>query len=121
VAMGTGVEQTLSGITYKTYAAPVAEVRQASLTSLRRMQMTVTEDRASEAGWSIKATASDRTIEIALEQLTPNTTRMRVDVDKGSLFFKDAATATEIMMQTAQTLDEKPTAAPVAAKATKRS
>ena len=119
VAMGTGVDHTLSGITYKTFTAPIGEVRQASLRTLRTMDMAVTEDGASANGWAIKATAADRTIEIELEKLTANTTRMRVGVDKGGIFFKDAATATEIVTQTAQTIDERPI--PAATKAAKRS
>ena len=118
VAMGTGVDHTLSGITYKTFTAPVGEVRQASLRTLRQMDMTVTDDHASEDGWTITAAAAERTIDIGLEKLTANTTRMRVAVDKGGIFFKDAATATEIVSQTAQTIDERPRPAPakVAAK-----
>ncbi|MBI3517235.1 MAG: DUF3568 family protein [Proteobacteria bacterium] len=118
VAMGTGVDHTLSGITYKTFTAPLGEVRQASLKTLRQMDMTVTDDRAGEGGWIIQAAATERTIDIELEKLTPNTTRMRCAVDKGGIFFKDAATATEIVTQTAQVLDERPL--PASAKTARR-
>jgi hypothetical protein len=117
--MGTGVDHTLSGITYKTFTAPIGEVRQASLRTLRQMDMTVTDDRASENGWAIKASAAERTIEIELEKLTSTTTRMRVAVDKGGIFFKDASTATEIVTQTAQALEDRPAPAPT--RASKRS
>ncbi len=123
VAMGTGVEHTLSGITYKTFTASVDDMRQATLTTFQRMEMTVTEDSKSDDGWKISATAVQRTIDVELEMLTPSTTRMRVVANKGEIFFKDASTATEIILQTAQSLDDlkaKAAAAPVApAKTTK--
>ena len=107
VAMGTGVEQTMSGITYKTFAAPVADVRTAALSSLHRMDMKVTADASSDKGWKIAGAAAGRTIDVQLEKLTPKTTRMRVVVAQDdSIFFKDASTATEILLQTADTLDD---------------
>ncbi len=118
VAMGTGVDHELSGITYKTFTASIDDVRQASLRTLRTMDMAVSEDHASDDGWVITASATERTIDIELEKLTSTTTRMRVAVDKGGIFFKDAATATEIVMQTAQTLDDRPAPAATPAKAT---
>lgn len=106
VAMSTGVDQTLSGITYKTFTAPLARVRRAALNSLHQMDMKVTEDHRSEDGWTISANASQRTVDIELEKLTSKSTRMRVVVEQeGKLFFKDASTATEIVLQTADTLD----------------
>jgi hypothetical protein len=50
-----------------------------------------------------------------LEQLTPATTRMRVVTNKGDFFFKDGATSTEIIIQTAQIVESD--AATTAAKA----
>ena len=46
-----------------------------------------------------------------LERLTPQATRMRVVANEGALFFKDSSTATEIILQTAQTLENNPTGA----------
>lgn len=54
----------------------------------------------------VSGTARDRIIDIELESVTARTTRMRVVANKGHIFFKDAATATEIILQTAQALDE---------------
>lgn len=107
VAMGTGVEQTLSGITYKTFTNPIGEVHTATLRTLDRMDMRMTGDSKTPEGRAITATAAGRTIEIELERLTPNTTRMRVKAIKDdSMIFTDASTATEIILQTAQTVDE---------------
>lgn len=102
---GAGVDHTLSGITYKTFAASLAEMRLATLMTLERMDMTVTKDQESETGREIEATARDRTIDIELEAISQKTTRMRVVANQGEIFFKDSATATEIILQTAETLE----------------
>jgi hypothetical protein len=104
VAGGAGVNHTLSGIVYKTFTTPVKELRVATLKTLNRMQMKVSSDKQAEFGWQINATAFDRTINIELERLTPVTTRMRVDTSKDT-FFKDSATSTEIILQTAQVVE----------------
>src|SRR5690606_28249381 len=75
VAMGSGVEHTLNGIALKTFTAPSEDVRVATLDALRRMDMTIGEEGDSEEGWTIQATARDRTIDIELESLTRNLTR----------------------------------------------
>lgn len=105
IAGGAGVNHALNGISYKTFTAPVRQVRAATLKSLSRMEMKVTSDAKSDAGWRIEAAAAERTIEIDLEVLTPATTRMRVVTNNGGLFFKDSATSTEIILQTAQRLE----------------
>lgn len=107
VAMGSGVEHTLNGIAFKTFTAPVDEIRVATMDAFRRMDMTVTEDAKTEEGWKLAATARDRVIDVELEGLTRNLTRMRVVANKGEIFFKDAATGTEVIMQVAQSLDER--------------
>jgi len=45
---------------------------------------------------------------------------MRVVANKGSLFFKDSSTSTEIILQTAQTLQDDPTGAKSARKTYRR-
>ena len=105
IAGGTGVDHTLSGIAYKTFPTAIAELRLATLTTLKRMDMPVSRDEKVEDGWEIEAKASDRKIEIELESLTKQASRMRVVVHKGNVFFRDAATGTEIVIQTAETLD----------------
>ncbi|MDX1483164.1 MAG: DUF3568 family protein [Alphaproteobacteria bacterium] len=105
IAGSTGVNHTLSGIVYKTFTTPVKELRVATLRTLSRMKVKVTDDKKEDFGWRIDATAYQRTIEIELERLTPAATRMRVITNKGSIF-KDSATSTEIILQTAQHLDK---------------
>ncbi len=104
IAGSTGVNHTLSGIVYKTFTTPMKDLRTATLKTLNRMQIKVTADKKAKFGWRIDGTAFERTIEIELERLTPSVTRMRVTVDKGSIF-KDSATSTEIILQTVQRLE----------------
>jgi hypothetical protein len=104
VAMGTGVDYTLNGIAYKTFVAPLPRARQATLASLNRMGMTVVEDKKSDSGWTITATAEGRDIDIDLQRLTPRMTRMRVVANTGP-FFKDRATEAAIIDEAADTLD----------------
>jgi hypothetical protein len=104
IAGGTGVSHTLNGIAYKTFTASLGEIRVATLRALNRMEIKVAENAESEEGWKILATAKNREIEIELEELTPKTTRMRVVANKDAII-KDAATATEIIIQTVRILD----------------
>jgi hypothetical protein len=104
VSSGTGVNYTLDSIAYKTFAASEAEVRAATLRTLKRMAMDVTENGATETGRQITAVAGDRTVDIELDRITSKTSRMRVNVKKGWLF-RDRATAGEIIVQTEKTLD----------------
>jgi Protein of unknown function (DUF3568) len=105
VSAGTGVSYTLDSIAYKTFTAPLEGVHHATRTTLGQMDITVQEDQPTESGRKLVAAAGDRTIEIELDRLTTQTARMRVNAKQG-WFFKDRATATEIIVQTARTLEE---------------
>jgi len=107
VSTGTGVSYTLDSIAYKTFTVPVENLQSATLTTLKRMDITVKENKPSESGRIITAAASGRNIEIELDRLTAQTSRMRVNAKQGWLM-RDRATATEIIVQTAQTLDDQP-------------
>jgi hypothetical protein len=109
--MTAGVEHTLNGIVYKTFSAPANEVRFATLKTLDRMGMPLTDDQKTETGWQLSAKAKDRSVDIDLESLTDTATRIRVVANEGMMFFKDSATATEIILQTAQTLQDDAAAA----------
>jgi hypothetical protein len=116
VSAGTGVSYTLDSIAYKTFTAPEEGLRAATLKTLKRMDIKVEENQKTESGRKIVAVAEDRAIEIELDRLTSQTTRMRVNVKQG-MFFKDRATATEIIIQTDRTLDDAPVRARAAAPA----
>ena len=111
VVINAGIEHTMSGIAYKTFTAPLDELLLATNDTLRRMDMTATEDSATPDGRHIAATTTNREIDIELEQVSAATTRMRVTVNKGGLFFKDSATGAEIIVQTTQIIADRQTRA----------
>lgn len=102
VGSAAGVQHTLNGIVYRTFTAPLPQVRGAAIASLNRMGIKVDSHDKSKEGEVIKAKASGREIEIELDALTPNTTRMRTAVRNG--LFMDSATSTEIILQTERVL-----------------
>ena len=107
VAAGTGTAYTLDGIAYRTFTAPVEEMRRATLASLKRMDIGVESDDMTAEGRALGAKAADRTVYVDLERLTGRTTRMRVTAKQG-WFWRDRSTAGEIIAQTERSLDELP-------------
>jgi hypothetical protein len=103
VATGTSVSYTLDGIAYRTFTAPISQVEGATRTALDRMGIKIEGTSKTEQGKAIKAVSNDRQIEIELEMVSPKTTRIRTVARQG-IFFKDRATATEIIMQTERVL-----------------
>ena len=104
MAASQGLDHTLSGISYKTFAPPINEIRVATFRARERLGMDVVAQVKTEFGWGITTVAYKRTIDIELEALTSRATRMRVVANKGDIFFKDAATPTEVIIQTAEML-----------------
>lgn len=103
VGAATGVQHTLNGITYKTFTAPLPQVRSATLNSLNHMGIKVASREKTKDGEVIKASANERQIEIELDAITQSTTRMRTSVRNG--LFMDSATGTEIILQTEKALN----------------
>jgi hypothetical protein len=103
VTAGTSVSYTLDGIAYRTFTAPLPQVESATRTALNRMGIKVDSTAKTEQGKAIKATSNDRDIEIELEMVSAKTTRIRT-VAKQGIFFKDRATAGEIIYQTEKVL-----------------
>jgi hypothetical protein len=97
---GNGCWRT--GIAYRTFSVPLPKVRSAVMTAFDRMGIAVGSKEKIENGERFTAKASDREIEIELEAITPKTTRMRSTARSG--IFRDAATATEIILQTERVL-----------------
>jgi hypothetical protein len=83
----------------RTFTLPLLKVKTASLGALKRMGIQFEEVKKIENGELITARVGKRAIEVELESLTANTTRMRVVARDGSLFY-DGATASEIIVQT---------------------
>jgi hypothetical protein len=105
VTAGTAVSYTLDGVAYRTFTASLPKVEKATLTALNQMGIKVEGKEKAEDGQVIKATATERQIEVQLETVSANTTRIRTVVKQG-VFFKDRATATEIILQTERILNQ---------------
>jgi endonuclease YncB( thermonuclease family) len=99
------ITHTINGITYRTFTAPQAKVRVATIRALERMQIKLISDSLQNKSniRLVTAKSSERRIEIELEPISPNTTRMRVTA-KGSGLFYDASTAEEVIQQTKASL-----------------
>jgi hypothetical protein len=95
----------MDGIAYRTFTAPLAQVERATLMALNDMGMEVDGAEKTDEGKAIKAKGADRQIEIELEAISSKTTRIRT-VAKQGVFFKDRATATEIILQTERILGQ---------------
>ena len=100
VGMATGVSHTLGGMVYKTFTASQSQVKKATTGALGRMQVKVVKSEREGANETITAKAGDRDIEVVLESLTPNTTRMKVTARQNGGLLTDGATATEVILQT---------------------
>ena len=103
VSTGTAVSYTLDGIAYRTFTAPLPEVEQATLAALNEMGMEIESAEQTDEGKAIKAKGVDRQIEVELQAISSKTTRIRT-VAKDGVFFKDRATATEVILQTERIL-----------------
>jgi hypothetical protein len=101
-----GVERTMSGAMYRTFSAPLADVRDAVRQSFRDLEIQVTEDELLIGGGAkILGEALHRHITVRLEPVTPALTRLKLVVRQG-VFGRDRATASELIEQTARALDE---------------
>src|SRR5262249_51357855 len=80
------------------------KVKGAARTALNRMGIKIEATAKTEQGKAIAATGNEREIEVELEAVSSNTTRIRT-VAKQGFFVKDRATATEIILQTEKVLD----------------
>ena len=104
-AAGIGGSQALShtinGITYRTFTASAPAVKTATINALGRMKIKVVSDGKPDKNnlRVITAKATGRSIEVQIEPISDNATRMRVLAKSGGLFY-DSATADEIIQQT---------------------
>jgi hypothetical protein len=101
------VGYSMSGISYRTFTAPLPVVKRASIAALENMGITLESSGKFDEGETLYARAAARTVEIELEALSQRATRMRVSTRDGG-FFYDGATASEIVAQTQKVLEAPP-------------
>ena len=94
----------IDGVAARTFTASAAEVRAASLAALERMGITLDSSTSQEGSEILVARAPSREIEIELEPITKQATRLRVTARGASIFY-DNATAIELVQQTGKILD----------------
>lgn len=94
-----GITKTMSGAISRTFTASLPRVRSAALAALQHMQIDVRSTGKFEGGEKIKAKSISRYIDIKLEEISPNVTRMSVTAKSG-IFSYDSATGAEILLQT---------------------
>jgi hypothetical protein len=101
------ISHTINGITYRTFTTTAPKVKTATISALGRMKIkVVSEGKPDKKNVRIiTAKTDERKIEIQIEPISPNTTRMRV-IAKSSGLFYDSATADEIIAQTKRQLGE---------------
>jgi len=95
------LRHTINGITYRTFTATAPEVKVAAMNALWRMKIKVVTDGRPDKNnlRTITAKSSGRSIEVQIEPISDNATRMRVVAKSGGIFY-DSATADEIIQQT---------------------
>jgi hypothetical protein len=100
----TALRYNIDGVAARTFTASAAEVRSASLGALERMGIALDSSTPQEGSEILVARAPNREIEIELEPITKQATRLRVTA-RGSSLFYDNATAVELVQQTGKILD----------------
>ena len=100
----SALRYNLDGVASRTFTAPAAAVKSASLTALERMGMKLASESATESSALIHARAARREIEIEVEPITARATRLRVTARDDQSIFYDSATALEIVQQTEKSL-----------------
>jgi hypothetical protein len=99
----TAINYSFNGGASRTFTAPLAEVKAASLDTLSLMGIRVDGFEDTTQGETIKGSAIQRSVSVDLEPISSKATRMRVVARNKGIFF-DTATATEIVLQTEKAL-----------------
>jgi hypothetical protein len=94
------VQHRMASTPARTFTAPLVRVKAASIGALQRMGIVGEEVKQVEKGEVIIARLGGREIEVDLEVLSEQATRMRVVARNGGFLSYDGATATEIIVQT---------------------
>ncbi len=97
------ITHTLNGTAYRTFTAPASKVRLATINALERMKIKVVSESQEDKIRFLTAKTTERNIEIHIEPISTNTTRVSVAA-KSSAFVYDGATAEEILQQTKKSL-----------------
>src|SRR5512134_1382613 len=103
---GVGLNHYSNNLTSRTFTQPLPEVRQEEHVALKRMDISVDATAEHVVATTITAKAGTREIEIELEPITANATRMQSIARREGSLLLDAATGAEIIAQTEKVLAE---------------
>jgi hypothetical protein len=99
IGASTGLSHTASSISSRTFTANEQQVKQAAMVALGKMGMKFESSEKTASIEILRASVSDRSIEIEVEALNELTTRISTSAQRGP-FVYDGATAREIIAQT---------------------
>jgi hypothetical protein len=99
----SAIGHTMNGAAFRTFTAPVDEVKMAVLDTLSNMGIRVDSFETTEHGERVTGSAIRRTVRVELEPISSKATRIEVVTKNGGIFY-DNATATEIVLQTEKAL-----------------
>ncbi len=95
---GGGIAYTVTNVAYKTFSYPIDMVTESVHDALTKMQIAEEPMAEIEDGVEITGLTRKLTIYIDIEEITPSTTRVKVNAKRGTIM-KDKATAKEILVQ----------------------
>ncbi len=103
-AVKSGADYESGGTFLRTFASPLADVRTATLATLDDLGITVSKDEPKKGNVHIVGEATKRKVEVTLEPVTRQLTRMRLTVKEG-WFRRDKPTASQIMVQARERIE----------------
>ena len=103
-AGGGGVAYTITSVAYQTFSYSFEEVEGAVHGALKKMEIGELGREEFEDGLEISAATKKLHIYITMEEITPATTKVKVNAKRGA-FLKDKSTAKEILEQVERVLE----------------
>jgi Protein of unknown function (DUF3568) len=103
-----GAAHHINGINYRTFTRSLARTEAAAQAALNRMGIIVESTERADKLSVIKGSTPTLTIEVQLESLTAQSTRVRTVAYQHGGLMVDAATANEIIRQTEAALSSRP-------------
>lgn len=102
---GGGIAYTMTNVAYQTFSYPIGRVTTSVHGALAKMEIAEDSSLDTEDGVEVVALTRKLTIYIEIEEITPSTTRVKVNAKRGAVL-KDKATAKEILVQIGAVLDK---------------
>ncbi len=99
-ATAIGIERSFDGAIIKTVTEKTDTVASSARRALQTMGFKEDRTAAADGIITIWASSPRREVQVKLAAISENTTRIRIDVDRGWIFREDPSTAAEIMIQT---------------------